>query len=113
MLVLAQDGPSPEQAADAAGRGVVMLLLLALLGVLLVTAVALVLALRPNPHRDRRRGRHHPENDAWAAAASRVSPDDGDDHLAEYAPPPNHPDNDDDETDPNDETVGPYDEPWR
>lgn len=105
--------PAAEPLAEAVGRGLALLVLLALLGVLLVTAVALLLARHPADRRPGRRrgGWSHPENDPWAAAASRVDPSEGDAHFADHSPPPGGLGGDG--ADPNDETMGPYDEPWR
>jgi len=111
-----QDAPAQDPAADALRRGLVLLMLLALLGVILVTTLALLGVIRkpggeraPRVHRD----------DAWAVAADRIAADEGDAHLEEFGPIRGP-----DDPDPNDETTGPNDrddpgsssdddQPWR
>ncbi|MEM0983955.1 MAG: hypothetical protein AAGI17_08400 [Planctomycetota bacterium] len=105
VLAAAQEASGSADRAEALRRGVFLLMGLALMGVVVVTTLWLLATLR-KPGRDKRVKVYR--EDAWTASAERVRPEDGDEHLGEHAPPDGS-----DDPDPNEETTGPFDEPWR
>ncbi|MEL6330407.1 MAG: hypothetical protein AAFR38_12175 [Planctomycetota bacterium] len=108
-IILQPSEPAPataltdrEAQKEAAGRGVILLMLVALLGVVLLTTVTVLLLGKPGKRRAaRRHARYIRADDPWAEAGRRAEPsEEGDELIREAAPGENDPNENDPDNDP-------------